>query len=70
MPELLRQEIATAAHTWVVKVGTRVLTTAEGLLNQDRITSLAEELHGLMQAGRKVCLVSSGAVAPAWGGWG
>jgi glutamate 5-kinase len=67
MPDLLRQEIAAAAHTWVVKVGTRVLTTAEGLLNQERVAALAEELHQVMQAGRKVCLVSSGAVGAGMG---
>jgi glutamate 5-kinase len=67
MPDLLRQEIAAAANTWIVKVGTRVLTTADGLLNQDRVAALAEELHHLMQAGRKVCLVSSGAVGAGMG---
>jgi glutamate 5-kinase len=67
MPDLLRQEISAAASTWIVKVGTRVLTTADGLLNQERVSSLAEELHHLMQAGRKVCLVSSGAVGAGMG---
>ena len=67
MPDLLRQEIAAAASTWIIKVGTRVLTTDEGLLNQARVTSLAEEIHQLMQAGRKVCLVSSGAVGAGMG---
>ena len=67
MPDLLRQEIAAAANTWIVKVGTRVLTTPEGLLNQDRVAALAEEFHQLMQAGRHVCLVSSGAVGAGMG---
>jgi glutamate 5-kinase len=67
MPDLLRQEIAAAANTWIVKVGTRVLTTEDGLLNQERVASLAEELHTLMSAGRKVCLVSSGAVGAGMG---
>ncbi len=67
MPDLVRQEIAAAANTWIIKVGTRVLTTADGLLNQDRVAALAEELHHLMQAGRKVCLVSSGAVGAGMG---
>ncbi len=51
MPDLLRQEIAAAAITWIVKVGTRVLTTDEGLLNQARVTSLAEEIASF-DAGR------------------
>jgi glutamate 5-kinase len=67
MPDLLRQEIAAAASTWIVKVGTRVLTTEDGLLNQQRVAALAEELHHLMSAGRKVCLVSSGAVGAGLG---
>jgi glutamate 5-kinase len=67
MTDLVRQEIATAAHTIVVKVGTRVLTGADGLLNQDRVASLAEELHQLMNAGRKIVLVTSGAVAAGLG---
>jgi len=67
MSDPLRQEIAAAASIWIVKIGTRVLTTEEGLLNQERVSALAEELHDLMQAGRKVCLVSSGAVGAGMG---
>jgi glutamate 5-kinase len=62
MTDLLRQEIASAATTIVVKVGTRVLTHADGTLNQDRITRLAEELNAVKESGRRVVLVSSGAV--------
>ena len=67
MTDLVRQEIATAAHTIVVKVGTRVLTAADGRLNQERVAQLAEELHGLMATGRKVALVTSGAVGAGLG---
>jgi glutamate 5-kinase len=67
MTDLVRQEIATAAHTIVVKVGTRVLTGAGGLLNRERVESLAAELHQLMETGRKVVLVTSGAVAAGLG---
>src|SRR4029078_7422044 len=67
MSDPLRQEIAAAASIWIVKIGTRVLTTEEGLLNQERVSALAEDLHDLMQAGRKVCLVSSGAVGAGMG---
>ncbi|MHB8867091.1 MAG: glutamate 5-kinase [Pirellulaceae bacterium] len=62
MSDLLRQEIATAAHTIVVKVGTRVLTHEDGTLDESRIARLAEELCQLLDAGRRVVLVSSGAV--------
>jgi glutamate 5-kinase len=67
LPDLLRQEIAAASPLWVVKVGTRVLTGADGLLNQDRITSLCDELHQVIESGRKVVLVSSGAVGAGMG---
>lgn len=66
MTDLLRQEIATAATTIVVKVGTRVVTK-DGRLNEDRIAQLAEELHGVMDSGRRVALVSSGAVGAGVG---
>jgi len=67
MTDLLRQEIAATATTIVVKVGTRVLTRENGRLNEDRIAQLAEELHHVMASGRKVVLVSSGAVGAGMG---
>jgi glutamate 5-kinase len=67
MTELVRQEIAAAAHTLVVKVGSRILTGADGLLDQERIAALSEELHQIVESGRKVALVSSGAVAAGMG---
>ncbi|HLA84404.1 MAG TPA: glutamate 5-kinase [Thermoguttaceae bacterium] len=67
MTDLLRQEIATAATTLVVKVGTRVLTGADGLLNDARIAQLGEELNQVVQTGRRVALVSSGAVGAGMG---
>lgn len=60
--ELLRAQITSAAQTVVVKVGTRVLTNADGTLNLERIGQLAEEVHTISAAGRRVVLVSSGAV--------
>ncbi len=60
--EQLRQQVADAAHTVVVKVGTRVITLADGTLDLARIDRLAEEIHAISQAGRRVVLVSSGAV--------
>jgi glutamate 5-kinase len=62
MPDLLRQEIAAAAHMAVVKVGTRVLTHADGTLNDERISALAEQLNAVNASGRRLVLVSSGAV--------
>lgn len=67
MTDLLRQEIAATADIIVVKVGTRVLTGAEGKLDEGRIASLTADISALMQAGRKVVLVSSGAVGSGMG---
>ena len=67
MRDPLRQEIAATAQLVVVKVGTRVLTDAAGLLDRARIDSLAEELHQIMAGGRRVVLVSSGAVGAGMG---
>jgi glutamate 5-kinase len=67
MTDLLRQEIAATAHTIVVKVGTRVLTRDGGGLNEERIAVLAEELNAVIDSGRRVVLVSSGAVGAGLG---
>jgi glutamate 5-kinase len=61
-PEAIRQQVIAAAQTVVVKVGTRVLTQKEGTLDYQRIEQLAEEIHAISAGGRKVVLVSSGAV--------
>jgi glutamate 5-kinase len=62
-PEAIRKQVMDAATTVVVKVGTRVLTKAEGTLDYERIDLLAEEIHAVSSGGRRVVLVSSGAVA-------
>src|SRR5262245_11577826 len=67
MPDLVRQEIAATAHTIVIKVGTRVLTHTGGVLNEERIAALAGEVNRAMEAGRKVVVVSSGAVGAGMG---
>lgn len=67
MQDLVRQEIAANCNTWVVKVGSRVLTFPDGRLNEERIGCFAGEVHELMQAGKRVVLVSSGAVASGLG---
>ena len=63
MSDRLRQEIADAAGTIVVKVGTRVLTTKTGELDRQRIGELAEEVSQIRDTGRNLVIVSSGAVA-------
>lgn len=58
----LRQELLAKAKRVVVKVGSAVLTKADGL-NHEVMAGLAYDLCGLMKEGREVVLVSSGAVA-------
>ena len=67
MQDLVRREIAALATTMVVKVGTRVVTHPGGKLNEERIAQLAEEIHEVLATGRKVALVSSGAVGAGMG---
>ncbi len=62
-----RQSIAESAHTVVVKVGTRVLTKPTGRLDLDRIASLAHQLAQIVDSGRRLLLVSSGAVGAGLG---
>lgn len=50
------------ARSLVVKVGSAVLTTPEGL-NMPVLRNLAQQLSALAREGRRVTLVSSGAVA-------
>jgi glutamate 5-kinase len=63
----LRQKIVKKSQLVVVKVGTNVLTRDNGLLNIDRIESLVDDLLSVRLLGKKVILVSSGAVGAGMG---
>ncbi len=67
MLDPLRQEIIANATTVVVKVGTNVLTSDDGLLDPARLQSLADQLQRIRATGRKVVLVSSGAIGAGVG---
>jgi glutamate 5-kinase len=67
MIEPVRQEVVALAHTVVVKVGTNVLTAADGRLDLDRLQALADQIHRIRNAGRRVALVSSGAIGAGIG---
>ena len=67
MIDPVRQEVIALAHTVVVKVGTNVLTSEDGRLSVSRIQALADQLQRLRQSGRKVALVSSGAIGAGIG---
>ncbi len=67
MVSLSRQEIFQTSEYVVVKVGTNVLTGADGRLNVARINKLVDDLVQIQSRGKKVILVSSGAVGAGMG---
>jgi len=62
-----RREIIARSQTVVVKVGTNVLSTDDDQLDAARINSLAEQLYAIGSSGRKLVLVSSGAIGAGMG---
>src|SRR5436190_7679193 len=67
MLDPVRQEVIALAHTVVVKLGTNVLARPDGTLDPDRFHALADQIHRLRATGRKVALVSSGAIGAGVG---
>ena len=67
MVDPVRQEVVALAHTVVVKVGTNVLTRGDGTLEPGRLQLLADQLQRIRAGGRKVVLVSSGAIGAGVG---
>ena len=67
MSDQFRQQIAATAGLIVVKVGSRVLTGADGLLDAGHIDALGRQIDAVGRSGRQVVLVSSGAVAAGMG---
>ncbi|MDR0335984.1 MAG: glutamate 5-kinase [Planctomycetaceae bacterium] len=67
MPSLLRDEILKTSDVIVVKVGTNVLTLSNGLLNEERIAKLTDDLCRMIFRKKRVVLVSSGAVGAGMG---
>jgi glutamate 5-kinase len=67
MVDPVRQEVIALAHTVVVKVGTNVLTRTDGTLEPGRLQLLADQLQRIRGTGRKVALVSSGAIGAGVG---
>ena len=62
-----RRQIVADASTWVVKVGSRSLTDDDGRLDRVQVANLARQLLVLVGMGKRVVLVSSGAVASGVG---
>ena len=65
-----RASIASSPGLVVVKVGTRVLTGADGRLDGSRIDALGKQVDALRSMGRQVVVVSSGAVGAGLGRMG
>jgi len=70
MTDQLRADIVSSSRLIVVKVGTRVLTGADGLLDDARIEALGRQFDAVMAQGRQIVLVSSGAVGAGMGRMG
>ncbi|MFH1707296.1 MAG: glutamate 5-kinase [Planctomycetota bacterium] len=62
----MRDKIKTL-KTIVIKIGSNLLTRDDGELNGERIDALALEVGALLKAGRRVVIISSGAVAAGRG---
>ena len=61
------REAVTGARRIVVKVGSSSLTTATGVIDEQRVDGLVDVLGVLATGGREVVLVSSGAIAAGLG---
>lgn len=60
--EQLRERYVCSARRIVVKVGTNVLASPGTSLDEERVASISEQIAHLVQDGRQVALVSSGAI--------
>ena len=67
MENLVRQEVFTASRTLIIKLGSNVLTRDDDQLDLQQIRALGDQIHRLQQTGRRVVIVSSGAVAAGIG---
>ncbi len=67
MADSVRKSVLDTANPVAVKVGTNVLADAAGQLDRHRILSLAEQLQRIRESGRRIALVSSGAIGAGVG---
>ncbi|RUL88366.1 glutamate 5-kinase [Tautonia sociabilis] len=65
--DLVREDIAHSSSTWVIKIGTSVLAAPDGTLDEGRIARLSDQISDVLETGRRVALVSSGAVGAGIG---
>ncbi|MFO1518061.1 MAG: glutamate 5-kinase [bacterium] len=57
------RQIVKKAKTWVVKIGSSILTDEKGALDPKVFKALTSDVASLVHAGKRVVLVSSGAIA-------
>ncbi len=62
MQSLIRREIIYSSRSIVVKIGTNVLSTEDGRLDTDHIRVLVRQFRAILAAGKKLAVVTSGAV--------
>jgi glutamate 5-kinase len=67
MESSVRRAAFDASRTVVVKIGTNALSRPDDTLDLDRISSIADQLVRLRQTGKKVLVVSSGAIGAGIG---
>lgn len=63
----LRSELFRQCQTVIVKIGSNVLARDDDTLDGDRVIDLASQVGRIIRTGRKVVVVSSGAVAAGLG---
>ncbi|MCA9113879.1 MAG: glutamate 5-kinase [Planctomycetaceae bacterium] len=67
MANLVRRELMETAKTVVVKIGTNVLSRDDDTLDVDCLRHIASQIHLIRESGRRVVVVSSGAVGAGIG---
>ncbi|MBY0588138.1 glutamate 5-kinase [bacterium] len=67
MLDIVRQEVVRSADLIIVKIGTNVLSRADGTLDREHLAHLAGQVSSLRAAGKHVAIVSSGAVGAGVG---
>ena len=60
--DLVRDDVVLSAKTWVVKVGTGVLTGPDGSLDPARVGHLSDQICAVTATGRRVALVGVAAL--------
>ncbi len=63
----IREKIVKSARKIVIKIGTQVLTDENGHLDINLIRSIANQAYKLIEAGKNIVIVSSGAIGAGMG---